>query len=156
MRKYAYTVTVILLLVIAMTAHGFRLSPTGGGSLLAPQIFAYVNQLVGLSTSTPTGQFAIELDNSVVDATTPVFTVSDEGTSTPFMTINYAGNVGIATSSPSHPLDIGDGSATGTAVIRGGASVGGELILKDSDGDGCTMITVNNGNIQAGDVTCPL
>lgn len=53
------------------------------------------------------------------------------------------------------PFVVSVANASTTIFIAGGAEVGGAIILKDSDGQGCTMITVNDGVINSGDVTCP-
>lgn len=63
--------------------------------------------------------------------------------------------VGIGTTSPSSFLDVGAGSATSTVVVRGGGSVGGEIILKDSSGNGCTVINAEDGVLNATAITCP-
>lgn len=50
------------------------------------------------------------------------------------------------------------GSASTTLFISntsGTANVGSAIILKDSDGDGCSMIQANNGVLTSSDVECP-
>ncbi len=47
-------------------------------------------------------------------------------------------------------------TASGTIYINSGLSgVGGELILEDEDGAGCSAISVLDGVVSAGTVTCP-
>ena len=107
------------------------------------------NQRVGIGTSTPGATFSIQT------STTSQYAILIDGDSGRDFVIDGTGLMGISTSTPKKNLDIGTGLATSTIVIRGGGAVGGELILKDSDGNGCTMITVNDGNINSGDVPCP-
>jgi|GEM_PF-2147134 len=59
---------------------------------------------IGIGTSTPFGQFSIEVDNTDqtgVGSTTPVFVIQDSGTSTPSIIVDGGyGRVGFGTSSP--------------------------------------------------------
>ena len=88
--------------------------------------------------------------------------------------ISGAGFVGIATTTPGSKLTVsGDSlvtatSTTKTLIVRGGtsatstayiysttASIGGQIILEDADGAGCTGITALNGTLTSVTVTCP-
>lgn len=75
---------------------------------------------VGTGTTSPWGLFAIESVNGTVGASTPIFVVSDQGTTTPFLMVDgNDGRVGIASSSPFVRLGI-----TGTTTSSAGAILG--------------------------------
>ena len=40
-------------------------------------------------------------------------------------------------------------------IYSGGAGLGGEIIVEDNDGAGCTEITTLDGTISGKTVTCP-
>ncbi len=69
--------------------------------------------------------------------------------------------VGIATSTivsigaDRATLSIGAGTASTTIFVAGGGALGGAMIFKDTDGNGCTMISFNDGAMQSGDIACP-
>jgi len=64
--------------------------------------------------------------------------------------------IGIGTTTPASLLHIHNDTATSTLFIdSGGAGLGGEIILEDTDGAGCTEITALDGTLTAQTVTCP-
>ena len=70
--------------------------------------------------------------------------------------VDSSGNVGIGTTTPSDLLTLYDATATSTMYIySGGAGLGGEIIVEDNDGAGCTEITTLDGTISGKTVTCP-
>ncbi|MDO8715990.1 MAG: hypothetical protein Q7J73_04190, partial [Dehalococcoidales bacterium] len=79
---------------------------------------------LGLGTTSPFGQFAIEV-SAVAGSNTPVFFIGDSGTSSPFLVANVNGRIGIATNTVDQygVLGIGLSVATNT-YISGGLSVG--------------------------------
>jgi hypothetical protein len=105
-------------------------------------------EILSTATSTFRGGVNISADSLVIDYST--------------------GNIGVATSSYPTIINsadtstglrprmvIGGGTASTSVFVAGGAEVGSAIILKDSDGNGCTMITVLNGALSSGDVGCP-
>lgn len=40
-------------------------------------------------------------------------------------------------------------------ITSGGAGLGGQIILKDSDGSGCSVMSLNNGTLTTAAITCP-
>ncbi len=62
------------------------------------------------------------------------------------------GNVGIGIISPKETLHI---QSTSNATVYINGSGGGKIILKDSSGTGCTMITTLNGAISPTPIACP-
>ena len=65
---------------------------------------------------------------------------------------------GVAGTSTVHTLNIMNPSHTGTStmyIYSPTAAFGGEVILEDSDGAGCTSITALNGTVTGITVTCP-
>jgi hypothetical protein len=46
-------------------------------------------------------------------------------------------------------------ATSSTYVHSGASSVGGQLIVEDTDGAGCSAITALNGAVVVGTVTCP-
>lgn len=47
-------------------------------------------------------------------------------------------------------------SATSTISVMGAsATQGGQVIVKDSDGSGCTSIAANGGTVVSAAITCP-
>lgn len=72
------------------------------------------------------------------------------------MTILNSGFVGIGTTNPTDLLQIHNNTATSTLYITsGGTELGGEIIIEDIDGAGCTEITTLNGAITGKIITCP-
>ena len=72
------------------------------------------------------------------------------------MILKSGGNVGIGTTDPDTPLHVYDASATTTLYIEsGGAGLGGRIIMEDSDGAGCSQLTVLNGVISSEVIACP-
>jgi hypothetical protein len=98
--------------------------------------------------------------------TTDVTTVSNEHFN---ISPNGTGRVGIASSTPmslfgvagtttAQTLNIDNPNHTGTSTLyiySSTSGFGGEIILEDSDGAGCTSITTLNGNVSGITVTCP-
>lgn len=77
------------------------------------------NKVSAASTS-PWGQFSIESIKGTVGASTPIFVVGDQGTTSPFLMVSgNDGRVGIASSSPFVTLGI-----TGTTTSSAGAILG--------------------------------
>ncbi len=75
---------------------------------------------IGVGTTSPWGQFSIESLKGTVGASTPIFAVSDAGTTTPFLLVDgNDGRVGIASSSPFVRLGV-----TGTTTSSAGAILG--------------------------------
>ena len=46
-------------------------------------------------------------------------------------------------------------ATSSTYVYSGAASVGGQLIVEDTDGAGCSAITALNGAVVVGTIACP-
>ena len=66
------------------------------------------------------------------------------------------GNVGIGTSTPTDLLHVHDNTATSTIFISsGGVGLGGEIIVEDVDGAGCTELTTLDGVGTFKAVACP-
>src|SRR3989344_4535940 len=78
---------------------------------------ALLGGAVGIGTTSPYGLFSIEATSTgfEVGSSTPIFVVSDSGTSSPFIYVSgINGNVGIATDNPWVSLQVGDiGASTG-------------------------------------------
>lgn len=66
--------------------------------------------------------------------------------------------VGIGTTTPKTLVEIVESNATSTVYVRNAsttATTGGRIILEDTDGAGCSQITILNGTVIAATVTCP-
>lgn len=75
------------------------------------------------------------------------------GTSTVFI-LNE--KVGIGTSTPAALLQVHNNTATSTVyVTSGGATLGGRIIIEDTDGAGCTELSTLNGVGTFAIVACP-
>jgi len=77
-------------------------SIAGALTIEGSSVFATKGDKVGIGTSTPWGTLSVEQ----VNADTPVFVVSDQGTSSPHLIIDGQGRVGIGTSSPYAKLSV--------------------------------------------------
>ncbi len=84
----------------------------------------------GTATSTIDGGLTVDYDTFVVDSAANSVAIGTTTTSGP------EGITG-----PAPKLIIGTGSASTTVLITGGAEVGGALILKSANGDGCILIS---------------
>ncbi|MDO8466519.1 MAG: hypothetical protein Q7S83_00005, partial [bacterium] len=95
-----------------------------GNGILATSTFSGSYGKLGLASTTPWGQFSIEV-SGVPGSTTPVFVIGDSGTSSPIFIANVNGRIGIATNTVDQYgiLGIGLSVATNT-YIHGGLSVG--------------------------------
>lgn len=74
------------------------------------------------------------------------------GSSTPMS------KLGISGTTTTHTLNVQNPTHVGTSTLflySDTANFGGEIILEDSDGAGCTSITALNGTISGATVTCP-
>jgi hypothetical protein len=68
----------------------------------------------------------------------------------------FSADSGFGTTSPSDLLHVEDSSATTTLLISsGGSAVGGQIILEDHDGAGCSEIVILNGTVASKTVACP-
>src|SRR3989344_5269771 len=89
---------------------------------------ALLGGAVGIGTTSPYGLFSIEATSTgfEVGSSTPIFVVSDSGTSSPFIYVSgINGNVGIATDNPWVSLQVGDiGASTGNTPGSAAANVG--------------------------------
>ncbi|TSC82968.1 MAG: hypothetical protein G01um101419_370 [Parcubacteria group bacterium Gr01-1014_19] len=84
----------------------------------------------GTATSTIDGGLQVDYDTLVVDSAANSVAI---GTTTTSGAEDITG--------PAPKLIVGTGSASTTVAITGGAEVGGALLLKSSDGDGCILIS---------------
>ena len=114
------------------------------------------------------GQLGRDADN-LMDLTTDNEIMFRTNATDDRLIIKSDGRVGIASSTPMSILGVGgttttetlnvdDPDHTGTSTIyiySDTAGFGGEIILEDDDGAGCTSITVLNGTISGITVTCP-
>lgn len=101
---------------------------------------------IGIATGTPA--FTLDVNGD--------FRVGEQGSSDAFFVDATSGEVSIGTTTPASRLHIYDPSATSTAFINSeGAGFGGEIILEDSDGAGCTSIAALNGVLDVQSVACP-
>lgn|SRR3990167_3279738 len=101
------------------------------------------NGYVGVGTNTPGSVFSVG-DNMYVAATTTT------GGLLATSSVQIEGSLAIGTNTPSVLVDIGSGVGTSTAVIRGGPSTGGELIIASSDGSACILLVATRGAIDIG------
>ena len=69
--------------------------------------------------------------------------------------IDSAGNVGIGESTPTAELHITWASTPSLFIESTTATDGGQFILEDTDGAGCTGITALNGVLTATTIACP-
>lgn len=99
-----------------------------------------------------------------VGTTTPIFTldvggdfrVGEQGNSNVLFVDASNGRVAVGTTTPASRVHIYEPNATSTAFINsGGAGLGGEIILEDTDGTGCTSIAALNGVLDVQSVACP-
>ncbi len=81
-------------------------------------------------TSTFSGGLSVDFETLVVDTSADSVAI---GTTTTSGAEDLTG--------PAPKLIVGTGSASTTVAITGGAEVGGALLLKSSDGDGCILIS---------------
>ena len=109
-----------------------------------------------VSTTGTFGAAATTLSSTL--AVTGVSTLTDDlvvDTDTLFVD-NSADMVGIGTSTPATVLEVHAGTGSSTiSVLSETDSVGGSIILEDTDGAGCSEISVLNGVISIASVTCP-
>lgn len=66
--------------------------------------------------------------------------------------------VGIGTTTPLTDLQVEAANATSTLYVLNSsttAATGGRIILEDTDGAGCSQITILNGTVISATVTCP-
>ena len=100
---------------------------------------------VGVGSTTPWGTLSVE-----ATSTGPMFVVSDEGTSTPFLIVDGRGYIGIGTSTPSEKLTI-DGN-----ILFGSTAARTISIQKTASGAGqslsLTAGAANGGNTVGGAV----
>lgn len=125
--------------------------------LLTVESHIETSYLLATSTTASTFGGAITVSGTATSSVTGGLTVD-----TDTLNVDSSSNrVGIATSSfPSIGdqivnVSIGVGTASTTVYIAGAGSVGSGIILKDSDGNGCTILMVNDGLLEATDVVCP-
>ena len=69
--------------------------------------------------------------------------------------IAVGGDIGIATKTPLARLHMRDTNAATFLITSTTASNGGRIIIEDTDGAGCTGLTVLNGNATFATITCP-
>ncbi|TSC89632.1 MAG: hypothetical protein G01um10143_122 [Parcubacteria group bacterium Gr01-1014_3] len=131
---------------LGTTTPGLRLSVDGNIYGDIAHIDDHLRTSYFLATSTTaTSTIGFGL---TVDSTTLVVDASVNG-------------VGIATSTlvsigaDRATLSIGAGTGSTTVFVAGGGALGGAMIFKDTDGNGCTMISFNDGALQTGDIACP-
>ncbi|MDO8717192.1 MAG: hypothetical protein Q7J73_10395, partial [Dehalococcoidales bacterium] len=95
-----------------------------GNGITATSTFSGSYGKLGLSSTTPWGQFSLEV-SGVPGSTTPIFVIGDSGTSSPIFIANVNGRIGIATNTVDQygVLGIGLSVATNT-YIAGGLSIG--------------------------------
>ncbi|MDP1712608.1 MAG: hypothetical protein Q8K86_09135, partial [Candidatus Nanopelagicaceae bacterium] len=107
----------------------------GNGKVATSTLFGEYGKL-GLGSTTPWGQFSIEVSD-VPGSTTPAFVIGDSGTSSPIFIANVNGRIGIATNTVDQYglLGIGFSVATNT-YVSGGLSVG-------------RSATTSSGSVQA-------
>jgi len=107
------------------------------------------NQVLVGGTATSTSAF---LEVNSPGGTDPFFI----GSSSPYLVVKESGRIGIATSSPSENLDIYNDTATSTGYIySGGSELGGEIVLEDTDGAGCSKQYTLDGLLYIDTITCP-
>lgn len=100
------------------------------------------NFRLGVATATPGVVLGVD-GNLIVSGTSTVSGL--------FATSSLqAASIAVATNTPTSIIDVGDGTGTSTVTIRGGASSGGEIILKSNDGSGCISIQAKRGAIDIG------
>ncbi|MBI3020253.1 MAG: tail fiber domain-containing protein, partial [Parcubacteria group bacterium] len=87
--------------------------------------FALQSGSVGIASSTPWGQFSVEK----ITTGAPTFVVSDQGSTTPWFTVNEDGNIGIGATSSSQRVNI-DGDNPYIAIFD---STSGAEVLIGSD-----------------------
>ena len=64
------------------------------------------------------------------------------------------GDVGIGTTTPAENIVV-TSTATTTVFVESTGSSGGNIILQDSDGAGCSEIYILDGTIVSASITCP-
>lgn len=73
--------------------------------------------------------------------------------------INATNNrVGVGTTTPATLFEVVESNATSTVYVRNAsttATTGARIILEDTDGAGCTQVTVLDGTVIGATVTCP-
>ncbi len=68
----------------------------------------------------------------------------------------FDGNVGIGTTDPDTNLHINDTTATTTLFLEsGGTGLGGRIIIEDTDGAGCSVLTTLDGVLTVDTIACP-
>ncbi|MDO8467267.1 MAG: hypothetical protein Q7S83_03975 [bacterium] len=109
-----------------------------GNGILATSTLSGEYGKLGLASTTPWGQFSIEV-SGVPGSTTPVFVIGDSGTSSPIFIANVNGRIGIATNTVDQYGVLGIGLSVATSTyIEGGLGVGvatssaGGLFVKGS------------------------
>lgn len=141
---------------IGTTTPGIRLGVKGDGDvagLLTVENHLRTSYLLATSTtatSTISSGLSVASDALIIYPSQGRVAI---GTTT-FPGVSDGGNPSLDT----EPTLTISGSASTTLFISntsGTANVGSAIILKDSDGDGCSMIQANNGVLTSSDVECP-
>ncbi len=104
---------------------------------------------IGIGTTTPFSTLSLESQAGVTpftigSSTATLFAVKDDG------------KIGIGTTDFQKNINVqGTGSTTLYMTSTSTSAVGASIILEDTDGAGCSEISVLNGVISIGVVTCP-
>lgn len=149
--KLFYMTNKIILALIALIA-------------IAGLVFPQTNQVLD-TLGNKSASFWDTSDGYKVDGTTVIDgsgNLSIAGTATFDTTTMYVDStnnrVGIGTTTPQTLAEFAESNATSTVYIRNAsttATTGGRIILEDTDGAGCSQITILNGTVVASTVTCP-
>ncbi len=111
-------------------------------------------------TNTGIGQNAVDQLSLISSSTEMIRLIGPQTGETlnnsPAFVVDGTGQVGVGTTTPDALFHVYNATATSTAYIEsGGAGLGGQIILEDDDGAGCTKITALNGALTAAIISCP-
>ncbi|MDO8715766.1 MAG: hypothetical protein Q7J73_03040, partial [Dehalococcoidales bacterium] len=114
---------------------------------------------LGFGTTSPYAQFAID-PSAVSGSTTPIFVIGDSGSSSPIISINWGGVIGIGTNTPAGAEELnGFGLAIATNTLLSGTltssavatnTFDGGLFVKTNGGlTSASGLTITGGQIQS-------